>query len=147
MGRMWVCLLLALWACDFSSPLVEKEFSEGCWPLTDTLSSNSSNWDLASFSTASLYVDFTDVYSYRNLILQMEWESPSGQVSDTLLRAFVVDSLGYWMPPMSRDKSYRHTFAPFSTIIQERPISLQITQFMRDSSLCGIKRVGVIADR
>lgn len=144
MDRMWVCLLLVLGACDFSSPMVENEFPGDCWNLTDTLYTDLSNWDPATFSQASLYVDFTDEYAYRNLILQMEWENPSGQSGDTLVRAFVVDSLGYWIPPESRDNSYRHTFAPLSTLLEEAPASLRVVQYMRDSSLCGIKRVGVL---
>ena len=144
MNRMWVCLLLVLVACDFSSSIVENEFSGDCWNLTDTLHTNPSNWEPAPFSQMSLYVDFTDAYSYRNIILHMGWENPSGQVGDTLLRAFVVDSLGYWMPPASRDNSYRYTFAPLSTVLKEAPTSLWVTQFMRDSSLCGIKQVGVL---
>ena len=143
MYKVWGCLLMLIWGCDSQGELGRVEFPTNCWHLSDSLSSYPINWDEKDYLDASLYVDFSDDFAYRNIILRMDWELPSGTSGDTLLRAYVVDSLGYWIPPMLRNKSYRYTFAPLSILLDEPPAALRVTQFMRDSSLCGINGVGI----
>ena len=92
----------------------------------------------------SLFVEFTDDYSYRNLFVKVQIETPDGAKSDSLWQAVVVDSLGYWIPPVVGNQHIRYVFPQVFWEQEEFPARVKVVHYMRDSLLCGIDKVGIL---
>ena len=133
--------VLGLWACNSSPILEEQVFSQACWTYQDTL-----RWSLKAPEQQQMFIDFTEDYPYRNLHVKLWLTYPGGRVIDTVWQANIVDSMGYWLA-VPVDRFHRHAFSQPFARNGKIPQSIQIIHYMRDSSLCGVSRVGLISQR
>ncbi|MEM6633303.1 MAG: hypothetical protein AAF694_26765 [Bacteroidota bacterium] len=134
-------VLLGFVSCTSPNAIEEVQFPNACWTLTDTLS-----WKPQAESelNPALFVEFTDDYAYRNLFVKVWVEKPDGVLQDTLWQAMVVDSMGYWIPPVGRNERVRYIFPQSLWHGGEKPNRITVVQYMRDSVLCGVERVGIV---
>ena len=139
----FVLLGIGLFSCNSPSILHEESFSDGCWDMGDTLT-----WSPGTSleGNLTLFVEFTDEYAYRNLFVKVWTKAPGRPPQDSLWQAVVVDSLGYWMAPLVNNQRIRYVFPQNFWEGEKIPSQVKVVQYMRDSLLCGIERVGIIRE-
>lgn len=85
-----------------------------------------------------MYLAFLPDYGFRNLYLKL---SPSGADSTLMLSDTLVNILGEWNLDMAGGE-LPYTFPQALRLGPGQ--SVEVVQYMRKASLCGIRRVGMI---
>ncbi len=133
-----LCFLLA---CGGSYD-AERQFAGACWSLADTVA-----LPAPTRAEASLRVDlrFEADFPYRNIYLKLMAQGDDGEAHSWLLADTLLDPMGTWQTEANWDGSYPFQLrlpAGFS-VPAGGDHRWQLTQYLRDSSLCGVEWVGV----
>ncbi len=141
-----VIICFAVAGCTSDNIQQSMDFTDDCWHMQDTLEYQFPSPSRLDQGNQYLYVDFLEQYAFRNLFLKLMMSHPSGWSKDTLIEAVMVDEVGFWMVKKNAGTySYIFPYQLPSPPDSLDTYTLKVTQYMRDSSLCDIRSVGIIA--
>ena len=136
---------LASCGAPFSS--VSKEFENECWLMQDTLELSFENKDTAQVYSMWFPIVFNDDYAFNNIHLRATVQPPSGETSLLPARFSLVSPTGDWLTEKDGAE------IPFDLLVGEGmrfnqvgKYRIRLYHYMRDSSLCGIERAGIMLD-
>ncbi|MEM7658518.1 MAG: hypothetical protein AAF399_20500 [Bacteroidota bacterium] len=133
-------LLLILWSCGGPQGRFQQEFQDGCWAQGDTL-----KVQISEAGSLQFLAELGQDYAYRNLYLKVRYPEADGSMNELQLLETVLDPVGNWLVAPTGG-SYPCQFGESVELPTDLsyPIQLEVLQFMRDSSLCEVKRLVIL---
>lgn len=145
LGVAW--LLISLNACDSHLASTDREIPGDCWAASDTLDLVFSNTDTSKIYQLYFPLTLTEEYSYNNIYLRAIVRAPSGAENVLPARFDLASPNGEWQSEVSGDE------IPFTLNLgeglrfnQTGDYTLRFFHFMRDETLCGVRKIGMVLD-
>ncbi|GAB4403528.1 MAG: hypothetical protein OHK0039_02830 [Bacteroidia bacterium] len=143
MIRVWLivagCLIGA--SCNQRGYLFSHTFEGSCWPEADTLVFD--YVPSADKQVLAIDLQLEPDYPYQNIYLRL-FHSVDGQAVDTLLIAdTLMDAAGNWRSSPAGGDYTSELTVPVRTEETGKTHTFRLIQYMRASSLCGVRSIGV----
>ncbi|MEM7037885.1 MAG: gliding motility lipoprotein GldH [Bacteroidota bacterium] len=124
-----------------------RAYDDACWAMTDTLDLVYHSTDTQKVHTLYFPITFTDDYPNSNLYLRAIVRSPSGDENVLPARFDLMDAAGEWMGEPSGDEvELELNIGDGLRFNQEGDYTIRLFHFMRDTELCGVRKVGIVLD-
>lgn len=123
---------LVMYCCNYSGVITKSDDLSDGWSYSETV-------ELRADQAVDLVIIHDDSYQYQNLYLTISTDGWSDTVSISL-----ASEKGYWMGRRRAGSQYELTY-PLSEAHDDEGMVIKINQYSRDSTLMGIKHLGLIA--